>query len=207
MTRIGLISDTHGLMRPEASSALAGVAHIVHAGDIGSARCAGTTQHDRTGHGVRGNNDKAAWAKKIPENEVLEVEGRSIYVLHDLKELDLDPAEAGFAAVIAGHSHKPVDHREEWRALRQPRQRGPPSIQVPDRGRRTRDRRGASFERAIHELVLSKPARDALRLHGLGDVELESRGERTLPIFNAAERRERDRRNSREFGHSANFAE
>ena len=94
MTRIGLISDTHGLMRPEALGALAGVAHILHAGDIGSAEILSQLRTIAPVTAVRGNNDKGAWAAGIAENEVLVIEGKSIYVLHDIADLDLDASTA-----------------------------------------------------------------------------------------------------------------
>jgi putative phosphoesterase len=110
---VGVISDTHGLLRPEAVAALTGVERIVHAGDIGSPDI--LTQLERLAPvvAVRGNNDRDAWAADIPETEVVEVGGVSLYVLHDLHELDLNPRAAGFAAVITGHSHQPrLDERD-----------------------------------------------------------------------------------------------
>lgn len=104
---VGVISDTHGLLRPEAVAALRGVEHIVHAGDIGSPDVLAALGRLAPVSAVRGNNDREAWAAAIPETEVVEVGGVSLYVLHDLHELDLDPRAAGFAAVIAGHSHQP----------------------------------------------------------------------------------------------------
>jgi uncharacterized protein len=112
VTRIGLISDTHGLVRPEALAALAGVSHIVHAGDIGSEDVLAQLRAIAPVTAVRGNNDKASWAQRIPETDTLEIEGRTLYVLHDLGELDLDPAAAGFSVVVSGHSHKPVITRK-----------------------------------------------------------------------------------------------
>lgn len=107
MIRVGLISDTHGLMRPEALTELAGVAHIVHAGDIGTSEILTQLRAVAPVTAVRGNNDKGAWASGIAEHEVVEIGGKSIYVLHDLDELDLDPTASGFAVVVTGHSHKP----------------------------------------------------------------------------------------------------
>jgi putative phosphoesterase len=106
--RVGLISDTHGLMRPEALAALEGVSHIVHAGDIGTAEILKQLGAIAAVTAVRGNNDKGTWARGIAEHEVVEIGGKSIYVLHDLKELDLDPVASGFAVVVTGHSHKPL---------------------------------------------------------------------------------------------------
>jgi uncharacterized protein len=104
--KIGLISDTHGLVRPEALQALAGVDRIIHAGDVGGASVIETLTGIAPVDVVRGNNDKDPWGARLPEWLALEFEGVGIYVLHDLKELD--PAAAAFRVVIAGHSHKPL---------------------------------------------------------------------------------------------------
>ena len=105
MITIGVISDTHGLLRPEALSELQGSDHIIHAGDIGDLAILHKLSEIAPVTAIRGNVDREAWAKEIPETAVLEVEGISIYVLHILDELDLKPEAAGFAAVIYGHSH------------------------------------------------------------------------------------------------------
>jgi putative phosphoesterase len=111
--RIGLISDTHGLVRPEALQALAGVEHIIHAGDVGSAAVIEALREIAPVDVVRGNNDKDAWGMKLPPWLALEFAGVSVHVLHDLNEMDVDPAAAGFRVVITGHSHKPlVTHRD-----------------------------------------------------------------------------------------------
>jgi uncharacterized protein len=94
-------------MRPEALAALAGVSHIVHAGDIGTAEILTQLEAIAPVTAVRGNNDKGPWASRIAEQEVVQIGGKSIYVLHDLNELDLDPTAAGFSVVVTGHSHKP----------------------------------------------------------------------------------------------------
>jgi putative phosphoesterase len=104
---VGVISDTHGLLRPEASAALQGVDFIIHAGDIcdpGILEELGVIAHVTA---VRGNMDWGAWTKGLPATEVLELGNTSLYVLHDLDELDLDPGAAGFAAVVHGHTHVP----------------------------------------------------------------------------------------------------
>ncbi len=109
--RLGVISDTHGLLRPEAVSALAGVELIIHAGDIGNPRILAELAQIAPVHAVRGNTDRGAWAADLPHNRVVEVGGLLLYVLHDLHTLDLSPRAAGFAAVIFGHSHSPhVEH-------------------------------------------------------------------------------------------------
>jgi hypothetical protein len=106
--KIGLISDTHGLVRPEALQALAGVDRIIHAGDVGGAKVIEALSGIAPVDVVRGNNDKDPWGAQLPSSLALEFEGVGIHVLHDVKELDVDAAAAGFHVVIAGHSHKPV---------------------------------------------------------------------------------------------------
>jgi len=110
---IGLISDTHGVLRDEARAALAGVERIIHAGDIGRPEVLAGLAAIAPVQAVRGNNDSGAWARRVPVSEVVRLGGLAAYVLHDLNELDLDPAEGGFAVVVCGHSHRPaVAHRE-----------------------------------------------------------------------------------------------
>jgi len=131
MKRVGLISDTHGLMRPEALTALAGVDQIIHGGDIGGPEILDALQRIAPVTAVRGNNDKDAWARKIAEHEVLDVDGSLLYVLHDLKELDLDPATSGFTAVITGHSHKPVIDERNGVLFVNPGSAGPRRFKLP----------------------------------------------------------------------------
>lgn len=107
MSRIGVISDTHGLLRTEAVAALRDCDFIIHAGDIGDASILTALAAIAPVTAVRGNNDKGAWANAVPESDVLRVGSVDIYVLHDLAELDLDPADAGFQVVVSGHSHVP----------------------------------------------------------------------------------------------------
>jgi uncharacterized protein len=107
MPRVGLISDTHGLLRPEAISFLKGSDFIVHAGDIGGVSVLDGLAGIAPVTAVRGNNDGGEWAKDVPESEVLQAGKILIYVLHDLSELDLDPEAAGLRIVVSGHSHKP----------------------------------------------------------------------------------------------------
>ena len=104
---IGVISDTHGLLRPEALAALMGCDRIIHAGDIGAPEILSKLEEIAPVTAVRGNVDRTAWAKRIPETEVLEAGGVSIYVLHRLDDLDLNPEAAKFSAVVCGHSHVP----------------------------------------------------------------------------------------------------
>lgn len=106
--RIGLISDTHGLLRPEALDFLAGSDRIVHGGDIGNPEILARLAAIAPLTVVRGNNDTAAWAKQIPVSARIEPAGVPVYVIHDLKELDIDPANSGVRVVVSGHSHKPA---------------------------------------------------------------------------------------------------
>jgi putative phosphoesterase len=108
LKRIGLIADTHGLLRPEALDYLAGSDHIVHAGDIGGPELLERLAAIAPLTVVRGNNDTAAWARAIPETARLDPGGVGIYVIHDIKELGIDPAADGVRVVVSGHSHKPA---------------------------------------------------------------------------------------------------
>lgn len=109
---VGVISDTHGLLRPEALQALQGVERIIHAGDVDEPGILERLEEVAPVSAVRGNMDRGAWAGRLPETEVVEVGGRQLFVLHDPGRLDLDPAAAGFDAVIHGHTHR---SREEVR--------------------------------------------------------------------------------------------
>jgi putative phosphoesterase len=128
---VGVISDTHGLLRPEAVAALAGVERIVHAGDIGSPEVIAALARIAPVSAVRGNNDRERWAADLPQTEVVEVGGVSLYVLHDLHELDLDPRVAGFGAVIAGHSHQPKLHERDGVLYLNPGSAGPRRFKLP----------------------------------------------------------------------------
>jgi putative phosphoesterase len=128
---IGLISDTHGLLRPEAKQALSGVERIIHAGDIGSREILDALSTIAPVVAVRGNNDKGDWARGIAETEVVEIEGVSIFTLHDLKELDLDPKAAGFAVVVAGHSHRPSIEEKDGVLFVNPGSAGPRRFSLP----------------------------------------------------------------------------
>ena len=104
---LGLIADTHGLMRPAALAALTGAERIIHAGDIGRPEVLQALEAVAPVIAVRGNNDQGAWAAAIPDTAVVDVDGLQCYVLHDVKALDFDPATAGFSVVVCGHSHQP----------------------------------------------------------------------------------------------------
>lgn len=105
---IGVISDTHGLLRPEALQALQGVDLLIHAGDIGRPEILEGLRSVAPVIAVRGNNDTGPWAQSLSATEVVEVGQAVIYVLHNVKQLDLDPVVAGFSVVISGHSHQPL---------------------------------------------------------------------------------------------------
>lgn len=108
---IGVIADTHGLLRPEALHALAGCDHIVHAGDVGREEILEALARIAPVTTVRGNVDQAAWAQRLPEEARLTVDGVNLYVLHDRKALAFEPAVEGVGVVISGHSHKPLIER------------------------------------------------------------------------------------------------
>lgn len=106
--RIGLISDTHGLLRPEALAVLQGCDHIVHAGDIGDPGILQALAAIAPVTAVRGNHDVGAWAQDLPETQELTLAGVTLYVIHDIGTLPIDPATAGVQVVVYGHSHRPV---------------------------------------------------------------------------------------------------
>jgi len=128
---IGVISDTHGLVRPEALAALHGVDRVVHAGDIGSADVLACLGKIAPVSAVRGNNDRGPWAEALPLTDVVEVGEVSLYVLHDLHELDLEPRAAGFAAVISGHSHQPRVDTKDGVLYLNPGSAGPRRFKLP----------------------------------------------------------------------------
>jgi uncharacterized protein len=108
MLRIGLISDTHGLLRPEASTFLLGCAHIVHAGDVGKQKILQELSAIAPTTAVRGNNDAGPWAETLAQTELLRFGEIFLYLIHDLSQLEIDPQAAGVGVVISGHSHQPV---------------------------------------------------------------------------------------------------
>ena len=128
---MGVISDTHGLLRPEALRALRGVRVIVHAGDIGGPEILDELNAIAPVTAVRGNNDRDAWARGLPETAVLRVGGAKLYVIHDLTALAVDPRAEGFAAVISGHSHQPRSIRREGVLYFNPGSAGPRRFRLP----------------------------------------------------------------------------
>lgn len=129
--RIGVISDTHGLLRPQALAALEGSELILHAGDIGAPEVLSGLQAIAPVLAVRGNNDTDHWAEALPETRVVEVGGRRFYLLHDMKTLDVDPLAAGFDAVLSGHSHKPLAETRAGVLYLNPGSAGPRRFRLP----------------------------------------------------------------------------
>ena len=129
--RIGLISDTHGLLRPEAVDFLQGSDFIVHAGDIGDAHVLEGLRALAPVTAVRGNNDTGAWTKRIPATNVLKAEQLRIYVLHDLSDLDINPAAEGFRVVVSGHSHRPLINERDGVLYVNPGSAGPRRFKLP----------------------------------------------------------------------------
>ena len=127
--RIGVISDTHSLLRPEAVDALQGADMVVHAGDIGDSDILRRLERIAPLKAIRGNIDK--WARDMPDTECFEVGGRYVYVLHDVKTLDLDPVAAGLDIVICGHSHKPQSYTENGVLYLNPGSAGPRRFSLP----------------------------------------------------------------------------
>ena len=122
---LGVISDTHGLLRPEALMALEGVDRIIHAGDIGPPEILGELEAIAPVTAVRGNMDGGGWTRDLHGTEVVEIGGATIYVLHDLSQLDLNPEAAGFQAVVFGHTHQPEVRRADGILYLNPGSAGP----------------------------------------------------------------------------------
>lgn len=131
MVRIGVISDTHGLLRPEALAALRGSDYIIHEGDVGDPAILDKLAKIAPVTAVRGNVDHGAWAQKIPATNVLDIGEVSIYVLHSLQELDVNPGAANFAAVISGHSHIPKQEMKNRVLYFNPGSAGPRRFKLP----------------------------------------------------------------------------
>lgn len=128
---IGVISDTHGLLRPEAINALRGSEHIIHAGDIGDAAIIPALEKIAPVTAIRGNIDVEPWTKRFPETELVELAGMHIYILHDVNALDLNPKAAGFAVVISGHSHQPKQETRDGVLYFNPGSAGPKRFKLP----------------------------------------------------------------------------
>jgi len=129
--RIGVISDTHGLLRPEAEQRLAGVARIIHAGDIGGPDIIARLGRIAPVIAIKGNVDTAAWAEVYPETQTAKLGGRSIHVLHDVHDLGLDPVSSGIDVVISGHSHQPRIETVQGVLYLNPGSAGPRRFSLP----------------------------------------------------------------------------
>lgn len=131
MIRIGLISDTHGLLRPEAAAFLRGADAIVHAGDIGSPAVLEALRAIAPLTAVRGNVDRGPWAEAVPATEILQVGRLLVYALHNLDEIDLDPAAAGIRVVVSGHTHQPRIAERDGVLYVNPGSAGPRRFRLP----------------------------------------------------------------------------
>jgi uncharacterized protein len=131
VARLGIISDTHGLLRPEAAVFLEGCDRIVHAGDIGTAEVLARLSSIAPVTAVRGNNDTGAWAEVIPETELFDFSGIHVYAIHDLSLLDIDTSAAGIQLVVSGHSHKPLIERRDGIVFVNPGSAGPRRFKLP----------------------------------------------------------------------------
>jgi putative phosphoesterase len=129
--RIGVIADTHGLLRPEALKVLKGSNLIIHAGDIGKPQVLEALQEVAPVVAVRGNADKGSWAQALPQSEAIEVAQTWLYVIHDLSELDLEPSAAGFRGVVCGHSHRPSVEIRKGVIFLNPGSAGPRRFNLP----------------------------------------------------------------------------
>jgi putative phosphoesterase len=131
LMRIGIISDTHGLLRPEAIKQLAGADHIIHAGDIGGPEVIEGLRRIAPTTAIRGNIDTGEWAKDYPDSELVILGGRALYVLHNLKEIKLDPAASRFDVIISGHSHRPKIETKNRVLYVNPGSAGPRRFKLP----------------------------------------------------------------------------
>jgi len=145
--RVGVISDTHGLLRPEAVESLAGADHILHAGDVGDPSILDVLGAIAPLTAIRGNIDRAGSCAALPATEMIELGGTTFYILHDLKELDLDPIAAGIGVIVSGHSHQPSIERRKGVLYLNPGSAGPRRFSLPvSLGRVTLSERAPSAE-------------------------------------------------------------
>lgn len=149
--RIGVISDTHGLLRPEAEQCLAGVAHIIHAGDIGRPEVIAGLRRIAPVIAIKGNVDTADWAARYPATKTVKLGGCAIHVLHDLHQLKLDPASRGIDVVISGHSHKPDIETVDGVLFLNPGSAGPRRFSLPIT-LATLELTGSGIRPVIHQL-------------------------------------------------------
>jgi len=129
--KIGVVSDTHGLLRPEAEQCLAGVSHIIHAGDIGRPEIITALGRIAPVTAIKGNVDTAVWAASYPDTKMVRLGGRVIYVLHDIHDLTLDPRSHGIDVIISGHSHRPGIETVDGVLYLNPGSAGPRRFKLP----------------------------------------------------------------------------
>ena len=149
--KIGIISDTHGLLRTEAVERLAGVHYIIHAGDIGGPEVISVLRKIAPIMAIRGNIDRGEWASEYPHTALVTFCCRSIYVLHNLKELDLDPAGAGIDVVVSGHSHRPKIETVSGVLYINPGSAGPRRFSLPI-ALATLELAGEALRPSLHEI-------------------------------------------------------
>ena len=128
---IGLISDTHGLIRPQALAALEGVERIIHAGDIGKLEVVVALKAIAPVAAIKGNIDRGAWAKRLPNTKLVQVGGTRLFIIHNIKELDRDPVARGYQVVVSGHSHKPSVATRDGVLFVNPGSAGPRRFKLP----------------------------------------------------------------------------
>ena len=131
MVRVGVISDTHGLLRPEATAFLRGCNYIVHGGDVGGESLLKALAEIAPTTAVRGNNDKGSWAESLPETELVQFGDVFVYVIHDLAQLDIEPRAAGVNVVVSGHSHQPRIEERNGVLYVNPGSAGPRRFKLP----------------------------------------------------------------------------
>jgi uncharacterized protein len=146
---VGVISDTHGLLRPEAVDALKGSELILHAGDVGDPDVLEALRRIAPTIAVRGNVDTRAWAQVLPTTEVVEIGALHVYMLHNLADLDLDPKAAQFAAVISGHTHRPGAEMRDGVLYLNPGSAGPRRFRLPI----AMARMNVEGDRLTHEII------------------------------------------------------
>jgi putative phosphoesterase len=156
--RIGIISDTHGLLRPEVTERLAGVHHVIHAGDIGRPEVISELRKIAPITAIRGNIDRGEWAAEYPHTALVKLGGWSIYVLHNLNELGLDPTAAGIDVIVSGHSHQPKIETIGSVVYLNPGSAGPRRFSLPI-AVATLELIGDAIRPRIHEVAKMAPGR------------------------------------------------
>jgi putative phosphoesterase len=154
--KIGIISDTHGLLRPQAAERFSGVHHIIHAGDIGQPGVISELRKIAPVTAVRGNIDRGDWAAHYPDTALIKLGGRCLYVLHNIQELDLDPVAAGIDVVVSGHSHRPRSETVGGVLYLNPGSAGPRRFNLPI-ALATLELIGEALRPCIHEIGKMPP--------------------------------------------------